>query len=92
MTKEGLILLFSVPWPPQGVYAKREIKSIDDLKGLKFRTYNVMTKRIAELAGALPTQIEVPDLPTAFASGRVDVMMTSASSGVQSKSEQYLTH
>ena len=44
MTKEGLILLFSVPWPPQGVYAKREIKSIDDLKGLKFRTYNMMTK------------------------------------------------
>lgn len=92
LAKEGLILLFSVPWPPQGVYAKREIKSIDDLKGLKFRTYNVMTKRIAELAGAQPTQIEVPDLPAAFASGRVDVMMTSASSGVQSKSEQYLTH
>ena len=92
LAKEGLILLFSVPWPPQGVYAKREIKSIDDLKGLKFRTYNAMTKRIAELAGAQPTQIEIPDLPAAFASGRVDVMITSASSGVQSKAEQYLTH
>ncbi len=92
LAKEGLILLFSVPWPPQGIYAKREIKSVDDLKGLKFRTYNVMIKRIAELAGAQPTQIEVPDLPSAFASGRVDVMITSASSGVQSKAEQYLTH
>ena len=89
---DGLLLLFSVPWPPQGIYAKREIVSVDDLKGLKFRTYNVMTKRIAELAGAQPTQIEVPDLPAAFASGRVDVMITSASSGVQSKAEQYLTH
>jgi TRAP-type C4-dicarboxylate transport system substrate-binding protein len=86
------MLLFSVPWPPQGIYAKREIKSVDDLKGLKFRTYNAMTKRIAELAGATPTQIEVPDLPAAFASGRVDVMITSASSGVQSKAEEYLTH
>jgi len=92
LAKEGLLLLFSVPWPPQGIYAKREIKSIDDLKGLKFRTYNVAIKRIAELAGALPTQIEVPDLPAAFASGRVDVMITSASSGVQSKAEEYLTH
>ena len=92
LAKEGLVLLFSVPWPPQGIYAKREIKSVDDLKGLKFRTYNVMTKRIAELAGAQPTQIEVPDLPAAFASGRVDVMITSASSGVQSKAEEYLTH
>jgi TRAP-type C4-dicarboxylate transport system substrate-binding protein len=92
LAKEGLVLLFSVPWPPQGVYARREIKSVDDFKGLKFRTYNVMTKRIAELAGAQPTQIEVPDLPAAFASGRVDVMITSASSGVQSKAEEYLTH
>jgi TRAP-type C4-dicarboxylate transport system substrate-binding protein len=92
LAKEGLVLLFSVPWPPQGIYAKREIKSIDDLKGLKFRTYNTMTKRVAELAGAQPTQIEIPDLPAAFASGRVEVMITSASSGVQSKAEEYLTH
>jgi TRAP-type C4-dicarboxylate transport system substrate-binding protein len=92
LAKEGLMLLFSVPWPPQGIYAKREIASVDDLKGLKFRSYNVMTKRIAELAGAQPTQIEVPDLPAAFASGRVDVMITSASSGAQSKAEEYLTH
>ena len=92
LAKDGLVLLFSVPWPPQGIYAKREITSVDDLKGLKFRTYNVMTRRIAELAGAQPTQIEVPDLPAAFASGRVDVMITSASSGVQTKAEEYLTH
>jgi len=92
LAKEGLILLFSVPWPPQGIYAKREIDSVEDLKGLKFRTYNAMTKRIAELADAQPAQIEVPDLPAAFASGRVDIMITSASSGVQSKAEEYLTH
>ncbi len=89
---EGLILLFSVPWPPQGIYAKREIRSVDDLKALKFRAYNAATKRVAELAGAQPTQLEISDLPAAFASGRVDVMITSASSGVQSKAEQYLTH
>ena len=92
LAKEGLVLLFSVPWPPQGIYAKRDIASLDDLKGLKFRTYNSMTKRVAELASATPTQIEVPDLPAAFASGRVDVMITSAASGVQSKAEEYLTH
>ncbi|MGH6665904.1 MAG: TRAP transporter substrate-binding protein DctP, partial [Pseudolabrys sp.] len=92
LASEGLILLYSVPWPPQGLYAKREIKSVDDLKGLKFRTYNAMIGRIATLAGAIPTQIEVPDLPTAFATGRVDVMITSASTGVDTKSQDYLTH
>ena len=51
LASEGLMLLFSVPWPPQGIYAKREIKSVDELKGLKFRTYNAMIGRIAALAG-----------------------------------------
>ena len=92
LASEGLMLLYSVPWPPQGLYAKREIKSVDDLKGMKFRTYNAMIGRIAALAGAVPTQIEVPDLPTAFATGRVDVMITSASTGVDTKSQDYLTH
>ena len=92
LASEGLMLLYSVPWPPQGIYAKREIKSVDELKGLKFRTYNAMIGRIAALAGAIPTQIEVPDLPTAFATGRVDVMITSASTGVDTKSQDYLTN
>lgn len=92
LASEGLMLLYSVPWPPQGLYAKREIKSVADLKGLKFRTYNAMIGRIAALAGAIPTQIEVPDLPTAFATGRVDVMITSASTGVDTKAQDYLTH
>ncbi|MDQ2080363.1 TRAP transporter substrate-binding protein [Xanthobacteraceae bacterium Astr-EGSB] len=92
LAEEGLMLLFSVPWPPQGLYSKREIKTVDDLKGLKFRTYNPIIGRIAALAGAIPTQIEVPDLPTAFATGRVDVMITSASTGVDTKAEDYLSH
>src|SRR5262249_32752453 len=77
LESEGLVLLFSVPWPPQGIYAKKEINSIDDLKGLKFRAYNVATQRIAQLAGAVPTQVEAPDIPTAFATNRVEAMVTS---------------
>lgn len=92
LASEDLVLLFSVPWPPQGIYAKKEITKVEDLKGLKFRTYNAMIGRIAAIVGAVPTQIEVPDLPTAFATGRVDVMITSASTGVDTKAQDYLTH
>ncbi len=91
LASEGLMLLYSVPWPPQGLYTKKEIKSVADLKGLKFRSYNAMTGRIAALLGAIPTQIEVPDLPTAFATGRVDAMITSASTGVNTKAQDYLS-
>jgi TRAP-type C4-dicarboxylate transport system substrate-binding protein len=92
LAEEGLVLLFSVPWPSQGIYAKKEIKTIDDLKGLKFRTYNTATQRIAQLAGAIPTQIEVPDIPTAFATNRVEAMITSPSTGADTKAWDYLSH
>ena len=90
--EEGLVLLYSVPWPSQGIYAKKEIKSLDDLKGLRFRTYNPATQRIAALTGAIPTQVEVPDIPTAFATNRVESMITSPTTGVDSKVWDFLTH
>jgi TRAP-type C4-dicarboxylate transport system substrate-binding protein len=92
LASEGLVLLYSVPWPPQGIYAKKELKSMDDLKGLKFRTYNKFTAQIAQFAGAIPTQVEVPDIPTAFSTGRVEAMITSPSTGVDSKAWDFLTH
>jgi TRAP-type C4-dicarboxylate transport system substrate-binding protein len=92
LAAEGLRLLFSVPWPPQGIYAKMEVSSLADLAGLKFRAYNLGTERVAELAGMVPTQIEASDIPTAFATGRVDAMITSPSTGVDSKAWDFLTH
>ncbi|MGE3067603.1 MAG: TRAP transporter substrate-binding protein [Hyphomicrobiaceae bacterium] len=92
LASEGLILLYSVAWPPQGLYTKKEIKSVADLSGLKFRTYNAATSRLAQLVKAVPTQIEVPDIPTAFATGRVEAMITSPSTGVDSKAWDFLTH
>ena len=89
---QGLQVLFAVPWPPQGIYAKKEINSIDDLKGLKFRAYNAATERLAQLAGAAPTQIEAPDIAQAFATGRVDAMITSPSTGANSKAWDFVTH
>ena len=90
--QQGISILFAVPWPPQGLYTKRAINSMDDLKGLKFRANNPAGTRLAELAGMVPTQIEVPDIPQAFATGRVDAMITSPSTGAESKSWDYLSH
>lgn len=92
LEQQGLVLLYSVPWPPQGIYTKKEIKSIDDLKGLQMRAYNTATERLAQLAGARPTQVEVPDVPTAFATGRVEAMVTSPSTGANTKVWDFLSN
>src|SRR3546814_9557070 len=43
LAKQGLRLLYIVPWPGQGFYTKKPIESLADLQGVKFRTYNAAT-------------------------------------------------
>jgi TRAP-type C4-dicarboxylate transport system substrate-binding protein len=92
LDKQGLMVLFAVPWPPQGLYAKKPIERVADLKGVKFRAYNTATEMLAKLAGAIPTQVEVPDIPQAFSTGRVDAMITSPSTGANTKAWDFVSH
>ncbi|TMH84311.1 MAG: TRAP transporter substrate-binding protein [Betaproteobacteria bacterium] len=89
---QGVKLLYSVPWPPQGIYTKKEIHALSDLKGTKFRTYSPTTSRFAELIGAVPTTVQVPDVPQAFRTGLVDAMLTSGATGVDSQAWDYLQY
>jgi len=91
LKKQRLILLFSVPWPPQGIYTRFPVKTGQELRGVKMRAYNKSSEQIANLLGALPTQVEVPDIPTAFGTGRVDAMITSPSTGANTRAWDYLT-
>lgn len=90
--RQSLRVLFVVPWPPQGLYAKKAIESTDDLQGLRFRTYNSVTERMARLLNMVPTQTEATEMATAFITGRVDAMMTSPSGGAQNKAWDWSTH
>lgn len=85
LEEKGLKLLYTVAWPPQGLYSKKEINSAEDMKGLKFRAYNPATSRLAELTGAVPTKIEAAEVAQAFATGVVESMITSSSTGYDSK-------
>nr|WP_298249077.1 TRAP transporter substrate-binding protein [uncultured Halomonas sp.] len=92
LEKQGLRLLFAVPWPPQGIYTNQALDTGDDLKNLSMRAYNTASERIAQLVGAVPTQVEVPDIPTAFSTGRVEAMITSPATGADTKAWDYLDH
>lgn len=92
LAAQGLMLLFTVPWGPQGLYAKKDITSTADMKGLKFRAYNAGTSRIAELAGAQPVTIQAAELPQALATGVVDSYISSGSTGYDTKTWESLSH
>jgi TRAP-type transport system periplasmic protein len=85
LSAQGLKLLYTVPWPPQGLYSAKPVSSVKDLKGTKMRAYNPATSVIANLLGAQPVTIQLAELPAALATGGVDNFLTSSASGVDSK-------
>ncbi|MGX9965711.1 TRAP transporter substrate-binding protein [Roseomonas sp. F4] len=89
LARQGMSLLFTVPWPPSGFYTNFPVDSLEALRGTKMRTFNVMTNRFATLIGATPTLVQAAEIPQAFATGVVNSMVTSAATGVDSAAWDY---
>ena len=87
--RQGLTLLYMVPWPSSGFYTNAPVDTIEALRGTRFRTFSVMTNRFATLVGATATLVQAAELPQAFATGVVNAMVTSATTGVDSSAWDY---
>src|SRR5205085_3898400 len=83
--EQGMMVLYAVAWPPQGIYTKRQLNSAADMKGLKWRAYSPATARIAELVGAQPVTVQASELTQALATGVVDSYMSSGATGFDTK-------
>ncbi len=92
LAAEGMALLYTVPWPPQGIYTRRPIERLADLRGLKWRAYSPATARMARLVGALPVTVQAAELSQALATGVVDSYLSSGSSGYDSKTYEHLRY
>ncbi len=92
LAEQGLMALYAVPWPPQGIYAKKPLNVASDLKGVKWRAYNPQTARIAELVGAQPVTVQAAELSQALATGVVESYMSSGSTGWDSKTYEHLKY
>jgi len=88
--EQGMMVLYAVAWPPQGIYSKKPISSANDMKGLKWRAYSPATARIAELVGAQPVTVQAAELSQAMATGVVDSYMSSGSTGFDTKTYEHI--
>lgn len=92
LATQGMKLLYTVAWPPQGIYTKKEISSVADLRGIKWRAYSPATAKIAELIGAQPVTIQAAELSQALATGVVESYMSSGSTGYDSKTYESIKY
>ncbi|MGJ8555865.1 MAG: TRAP transporter substrate-binding protein [Sulfitobacter geojensis] len=92
LAEQNLTMLYAVPWPPQGLYFNKEVNSVADMAGTKFRSYNSATARLAELTGMLPVTIEAAEISQAFATGVAESMISSGATGYDRKVWESLSH
>jgi TRAP-type transport system periplasmic protein len=92
LKEQGLKLLYTVAWPPQGLYTIKPVSSMADFKGTKMRAYNPATSRIAEYVGAQPVTIQLAELPQGLATGVVQNFLTSSASGIDSKLYEHVKY
>ena len=92
LAEQGLMALYAVPWPPQGIYSKKPLNTAADLKGVKWRAYNPATSRIAELVGAQPVTVQAAEVSQAFATGVAESMMSSGSTGWDAKLHEHVKY
>jgi TRAP-type C4-dicarboxylate transport system substrate-binding protein len=92
LAEQGMMALYAVAWPPQGIYAKRPVNSAADLKGMKWRAYSPATARIAELVGAQPVTVQAAELSQAMATGVVESYMSSGSTGFDTKTYEHIKY
>jgi TRAP-type C4-dicarboxylate transport system substrate-binding protein len=89
---QGLKLLYSVPWPPNGLYFNKDVNSVADMAGTKVRAYNKASARIAALTGMTPVSLEAAEISQGMAAGVINSLMTSSVTGKDSKVWEQLNH
>ena len=92
LEKRGMKLLFTAVWPPQGLFSKKKVETIADMKDVKFRAYDAGTTRLAKLMGAVPTKTEATEIGQAFSTGVAESMIASGAIGVFRKMWDYVDY
>jgi TRAP-type C4-dicarboxylate transport system substrate-binding protein len=87
--RQGLVPLFFVHWDAQGFYTREPLASTQQLRGTRFRAYNNVTARMAELMGATPVTVQAAEVSQAFATNVIQSMFTSAQTGVSVSAWDY---
>jgi TRAP-type C4-dicarboxylate transport system substrate-binding protein len=92
LAKRGQKVLYVVPWPSQNFFLNRPARTLDDLKGVRMRTYDKVTAEMVSRLGMVALQMNNPDIVPALASGKLDAVMTSGTTAVAQKYWEFLKY
>jgi TRAP-type C4-dicarboxylate transport system substrate-binding protein len=74
---QGLVMLYSVPSPPPGLFLRKPVSKLTDLRGLTWAAYSPATERMAKLLGAKPVGMPADHVAQAVTTGQVQAALAS---------------
>lgn len=77
MEANGIVPLYMSIWPPIGLWSNKEIRTPEDLKGLRVRVTHPITAALFRGAGAAPAQLSWADVVPQLMTGNLDAVHTS---------------
>lgn len=83
--KWGQKVLYIAPWPGAGLWTKKKVTTLEDLKGAKTRTYDKNGALVMEAVGATPLALPFSEVYTSLQTGLIDSVMTSTPTAVDGK-------
>ena len=91
LASQGLMVLFAVPWPPQGIYSRQEINQVGDMRacpGGSITRHPAHRRARRRLCGHDPGR-----RPAAGARDRlINAFMTSSATGYDSKAWEHMSY
>ncbi len=92
LAEDGQILLYTIPWTPSGIWAKRPIVTPADLAGLPIRTFDPLGQMTFAAAGAQPATMPFVDVVPQLTTGGIEAALTSVEGGFQNRFTDLLSH
>ncbi len=78
-------ILYIAPWPGAGLWTKKKVTTIEDMRGLKTRTYDKNGALVVEATGGTPYALPFSEVYSSLATGLIDSVITSTPTAVDAK-------
>ncbi|MEA1940197.1 MAG: TRAP transporter substrate-binding protein [Candidatus Caldatribacteriota bacterium] len=92
MAKWKQKILYIAPWPAAGLWTKEKVQSVEDMNGLKTRTYDKNGALVVEATGGTPYALPFSEVYSSLATGLIDSVITSSPTGVDGKFWEVLNY
>jgi TRAP-type C4-dicarboxylate transport system substrate-binding protein len=92
LERHGLMILYSTPWPPTGLWSKKPVTGASELAGLAVRTYDATGTAVMRAAGAAPVELSFGDTVPRLKDGSITAVLSSGDGGAGRRLWEQLPH